>query len=246
MFWLNPRRTPILLGTMNNASTTPEKDEEPSARRRPGALHIVWLLFTVFTLVAAGLVGMTPGAERRLMASLALPDGVAPIQQPTAAYNEPPEVGVARLELQAKSDAAERERLEARLDSLEQQMGLVTGSLKPIAEADSEPHTPLPAPNPADSTAPSSKPVVQPGVDLGTDKSVAAMRERWLTLSGKNEILRTLKALIQVRDAKDGAEIHLVAGPFADAAAAAALCKALGAHASCKPADFDGQALALR
>lgn len=232
---------------MNNASTTPEKDEEPSARRRSGALHIVWLLFTVCTLVAATLIGMTPGAERRLMASLVLPDGVAPIHQPSSAYNEPPEVGVARLELQAKSDAAERERLEARLDSLEQQMGLVTGSLRPIEETDTVPHTPLPAPNPADKTTPpSSEPVSRAAIDLGTDKSVAAMRERWLALSGKNEALRKLKALIQVRDAKDGAEIHLVAGPFATADAAAALCKALGAHGSCQPADFDGQALALR
>jgi hypothetical protein len=230
--------------------TPPEKDKEGSqpARRRSGALHIVWLLFTVFTLVAAGLISMTPGAERRLMASLVLPDEVAPIHQEIAGYGEPPEVGVARLELQAKSNAAERQRLEARLASLEQQMDLVTGSLKPVPPEAETDAAPMPAPNPSDTQAraPQSEPVGQAGIDLGTDKSIATMRERWLALSSRNESLHRLKALIQVRDAKDGAEIHLVAGPLADAGAAAQLCKTLSAYPSCAPANFDGQALAVR
>jgi hypothetical protein len=87
-------------------------------------------------------------------------------------------------------------------------------------------------------------------VDLATATNVNALRVRWGTIrTGHPSLVEGLRPLISVRDsARPGfTEFHLVAGPIADADAAARLCSALTtARIPCRPAPFDGQSLDLR
>jgi hypothetical protein len=62
-------------------------------------------------------------------------------------------------------------------------------------------------------------------------------------------MLEGLRPLVSVRQSSRPGftEFHLVAGPVADADAAARLCQALAsARVPCRPSTFDGQRLDLR
>ncbi len=86
-------------------------------------------------------------------------------------------------------------------------------------------------------------------VDLGGDTSVEALRALWATMRGNHPALANLKPLVSIRDGgKPGVvELRLVAGPLANAAAAARICALLALnHVACQTAVFDGQRLALR
>lgn len=88
------------------------------------------------------------------------------------------------------------------------------------------------------------------GIDLGGGSSMDAMRDLWAAAkSNHGAALQGLQPRINVRDgAKPGVfELRLIAGPLANAGAAAKLCGALAAGGwSCRPAVFDGQRLALQ
>lgn len=87
------------------------------------------------------------------------------------------------------------------------------------------------------------------GVDLGAGADLDALRSRWETLKGRHmAALEGLQPLVAVREtASKGIELHLIAGPLANAAAAARLCAALAdAGAACQPGPYDGQTLSLR
>ena len=87
-------------------------------------------------------------------------------------------------------------------------------------------------------------------IDLGTAGSVNGLRALWeKTRARQPAQLDGLRPLVSVRDGQrpGSTELRLVAGPLANASAAARLCAALvatGTH--CQPAVFDGQRLALR
>lgn len=86
------------------------------------------------------------------------------------------------------------------------------------------------------------------GIDLGGGGDLAAIRQIWTAArSNHAALLEGLHPLIAVRDGeKPGSvELRLIAGPFANAAAAARLCASLTAAGwACNPAPFDGQRLA--
>jgi hypothetical protein len=102
------------------------------------------------------------------------------------------------------------------------------------------------APQPADSVATRT----EFGLDLGGEATMDGLRALWANLRGNHGIvLDDLRPLVTVREgAKPGTvELRLIAGPFANASAAARACMALQARGTgCRPADFDGQRLALR
>ena len=86
-------------------------------------------------------------------------------------------------------------------------------------------------------------------MDLGGDTSVEALRALWATMRGNHPALANLKPLVSIRDGgKPGiVELRLVAGPLANAAAAARICALLAINqVACQTAVFDGQRLALR
>jgi hypothetical protein len=86
-------------------------------------------------------------------------------------------------------------------------------------------------------------------IDLGSEPTIDALRILWNGLRGVHGTLNGLRPLVSIRDgARPGTtELRLIAGPFANAGAAARACAALQAKgASCQTAVFDGQRLALR
>jgi len=88
------------------------------------------------------------------------------------------------------------------------------------------------------------------GVDLGGEKTVDGLRARWATLRGNHgAALDNLRPLISIKEGpKAGTvELRLVAGPLANAAAAARVCARLQTKGvPCVPTVFDGQRLSLR
>jgi hypothetical protein len=110
----------------------------------------------------------------------------------------------------------------------------------PIASNDSNP-----PPNPDSATT-----RTEFGVDLGGEKTVDGLRARWATLRGNHgTALDGLRPLISVKEGtKAGTvELRLVAGPVANAAAAARICARLQTNGvPCIPTVFDGQRLSLR
>jgi hypothetical protein len=93
----------------------------------------------------------------------------------------------------------------------------------PIASNDSNP-----PPNPDSATT-----RTEFGVDLGGEKTVDGLRARWATLRGNHGTALE--------------ELRLVAGPVANAAAAARICARLQTNGvPCIPTVFDGQRLSLR
>ena len=103
---------------------------------------------------------------------------------------------------------------------------------------------------PADATPPADTPTNGFAIDLGTATNVNTLRAHWGTIkSAHAAMLEGLRPLVSVRQSSRPGftEFHLVAGPVADADAAARLCQALAsARVPCRPSTFDGQRLDLR
>jgi hypothetical protein len=172
----------------------------------------------------------------------------APLPAPSLA-----ELELARLSDTVRTLSADRDRLAGRLEQIERTMGDVTASVtreRPVAPTiptvAAAPPTQAPvAPRAVDSIATRT----EFAVDLGGDTSVEALRVLWATMRGNHPALANLKPLVSVRDgAKPGVvELRLVAGPLANAAAAARICALLAVnHVACQTAVFDGQRLVLR
>lgn len=168
---------------------------------------------------------------------------------------------------------ADRERLVARIATLEQNVESVTGS---IAKVEKSIQAPTPAPEISPPVIQISPPVVQTpeettssvsppappsapspnvtktvfGVDLGSATSVEALRTAWTAALRRHaKLLEGLRPVVQMRERPRpaGTEFRLVAGPIANAASAARICATLtAAGAVCAPAVFDGQRLAVR
>lgn len=87
------------------------------------------------------------------------------------------------------------------------------------------------------------------GIDLGVAPNADGLRALWAAVKSRHEFaLEGLRPIMAVRERAPGSvEFRLVAGPLPTAAAAARLCAMLGSvSATCQPAVFDGQRLALR
>jgi hypothetical protein len=87
-------------------------------------------------------------------------------------------------------------------------------------------------------------------IDLGVATNVNTLRAHWGSVKAAHgALLEGLEPLVSVRkSARPGfTEFHLVAGPVADADAAARLCAALtSVRVVCRPAAYNGQRLDLR
>jgi hypothetical protein len=106
------------------------------------------------------------------------------------------------------------------------------------------------APANADANPAPAVPAKGFAIDLASATNVNALRARWGTIrTAHATLVDGLQPLVSVREsARPGfTEFHLVAGPVADADAAARLCAALStARVACQPSVFDGQRLDLR
>lgn len=88
------------------------------------------------------------------------------------------------------------------------------------------------------------------GIDLGGETSLDGLRARWTSLQNKHgKALSGLRPLVRVREgSRPGTvELHLVAGPVANAATAARVCANLQSTGiACRASEYDGQRLPSR
>ena len=228
-----------------------------------------WGLAALGALTLAAYAASSEVGEDRLILAVASIRGVPP---PERLAQTPTEAQTRQLAAAVRGLSADREQLLTRLDSLERNIGEVTGS---IARASNPPAatTPMPAGPPPivaapdvvtpaptahavpDSPAARAPPSDEPaaprtefGVDLGRANSVAGLRQLWTaTISRHGNALEGLRPVVTVREIPrgGGVELRLVAGPLSNAAAAARVCAMLPGTV-CHPTLFDGQRLALR
>jgi hypothetical protein len=85
-------------------------------------------------------------------------------------------------------------------------------------------------------------------IELGTFADLASARDEWERLvTDQPQLFSDLRPVVNLRDRDSGPELVLVAGPFDEAAAAAARCAAAGEeNVACLPGYFVGQPLPLR
>ncbi len=82
------------------------------------------------------------------------------------------------------------------------------------------------------------------GLDLAKDTSLGALRAKWEQLRKKHKMLEKLSPQVTIRDANGSVELHLVVGPYINAADAAKTCAALiAAGTPCDGGLYDGQSL---
>ena len=89
------------------------------------------------------------------------------------------------------------------------------------------------------------------GVDVGSANSLGGLRALWrgLLKSKSNAPLATLRPIIVVKESNSGLgmQLRLVAGPLADAAAAAKICAVMiESERTCETTVFDGQRLSMK
>lgn len=123
----------------------------------------------------------------------------------------------------------------------------VTSSTSPVASGGSESRV---AATSADTAPPADTPPNGFAIDLGTATNVNTLRAHWGSVrSAHAAILEGMRPLVSVRQSSRPGftEFHLVAGPIADADAAAKMCQLLtSVRVPCRPSTFDGQRLDLR
>ncbi len=87
------------------------------------------------------------------------------------------------------------------------------------------------------------------GADVGSANSISGLRALWRGLLKSSPALASLRPIIVVKESNSGLgmQLRLVAGPLADAAAAAKICAGLiESERPCETAMFDGQSLAMK
>src|SRR5712691_1152694 len=266
----------------------------------------IWGSSAAGALVLAVVAGYSDTGSRRLMAATAPSGGAAVAQraagaaatpQPAARPSET-EAETRRLAEAVRALTADRERLAARLGTLERTLEDMTGSIKQQAAnapASSPPAAPPPASvapasappkeaavtPPAEANAPARQPAAiapaeprpatadraapaEPagdpaaaesvatrtefGVDVGGALNFDGLRVLWSSTRGSNAALfEGLQPVVAVRENSrtKAVELRLVAGPLANAEAAARICATLSAaRRYCQPVAYEGQRLA--
>ncbi len=231
---------------------------DPHEMMRLGA----WASLACIAVLLAIITAQTENGLRRIAGAF----GSDPAQTRTAPQLAvrpfDPESEARRLNEAVRVLAADRDRLLARIGTLERNLD-TTGSIPPTAPTTPVTSAPLPTLSAPETTAPGAAQPARPaaaaptesvatrtefGIDLGTSTTIEGLRAQWTTLKARQGTLfEGLRPIVAVRDGAKGIELRLVAGPLANAGVAARLCAALSAGgATCQPAVFDGQRLALQ
>jgi hypothetical protein len=246
-----------------------------AVRRRQLTRVGLWIALATVAVMTVVLTARTETGIRRI-ATLITPESSRTAKAAVPIRQIDQEAEQRRLSEAIRTLAADRDRLLARLNTLERNLEDVTGSIPPKAAAPSGPvvSAPLPAPiataNPPQSDASAASQTriavghlatstpaatesvatkTEFGVDVGGNASIEGLRTLWTTLKRTQPALfEGLRPVIAVREGKGGAiELRLVAGPLPNASIAARLCATLSAVSqSCQATVFDGQRLALQ
>jgi hypothetical protein len=250
-----------------------------TAFRRTQLIRLgVWIGLATVAVLTTVLAARTETGVRRIATLLtpAAPDAARSAKAPVHLANRQSdqEAEQRRLSEAVRALAADRDRLLARLNTLERNLDDVTGSIPPATARPPSPAAPnvaaIPpplgqpnagapnqsrvaaghlatgAPGPAESVATKT----DFGIDVGGNASIEGLRAVWTTLKASQPALfEGLRPVIAVREGQRPGtiELRLVAGPLPNASIAARLCAALvAAGQSCQPTVFDGQRLALQ
>jgi hypothetical protein len=244
-----------------------------AVRRRQLTRVGVWIALATVAVLTVILTARTETGIRRVAALIAPADPVRMAKAPVPNRQSDQEAEQRRLSETVRALAADRDRLLARLNTLERNLEDVTGSIPPKAAAPSMPVLAAPlvasqaSPPPQAATASQSRVAAGHlatgtpgaaesvatktdfGIDVGGNASIEGLRTLWTTLkTAQPALFEGLRPVIAVREGKAGAvELRLVAGPLPNASIAARLCAALSAVSQpCQPTVFDGQRLALQ
>jgi hypothetical protein len=225
----------------------------------------LWGLAASAALAGAGYAGLTATGQDRITVAAAYarelihPSGKKP--------SRPMDIEEGRkLADEVRSLASDRGQIQSRVASLEGRIAEITSAIEGVEKAVALTQRPTPenAAAPAEdvtssigaasSDAPprerASASRTEFGVDLGNANNLDGLRTLWANTRQRHATpLDGLRPIVQLRERPRPAplELRLVAGPVANAAAAARLCATLVASgALCQPAVFDGQRLAVR
>jgi hypothetical protein len=228
---------------------------EPAKRRARGfVVPVVWGLAAVAMVGGAVLIlDMTQGASRR--------PPEAPVRF-VADEKTKPAGGAADLRRLADDVAqikADREKLVARLEILERQIGAagiasslpkigdpaITGSIDHSGGATPEPQAAMSESGGFDSR---DGPVrrIEFGIDLGSAPSIDRLKDRWVAMRDLyGATLDKLEPKAVFGRTRDGAvELRLLAGPFPNAEGAVKACASLQTEkTTCEPRPFEGESL---
>jgi sporulation related protein len=248
---------------------------DPKEMMRLGA----WASLACIAVLLAIIMAQTETGLRRIAGAFGTDPATRSTSPQLAIRPFDPEVEARRLNEAVRVLAADRDRLLARIGTLERNLD-ATGSIPPVAPT-ATPASPPPVVSAPETTATAAPPPARPatgaappmaserlsaahsatanasesvatrtefGIDLGTSATIEGLRTQWATLKSKQPALfEGLRPIVAVRDGAKGLELRLIAGPLANAGAAARLCAALSAGGlTCQPAVFDGQRLALQ
>jgi hypothetical protein len=209
----------------------------------------------------------TPGGRDRMMLAavqareLIHPSGITPPRPLDTRDGQ-------RLAEALHNLAADRDRLQARLTTLERSLGDVTASVARVEKTAQETQAPKPpeleaaaraAPEEVTSSIQQAIPIppaapapagrAEFGLDLGGANTMEGLRNLWAAARTRHgTLLEGLRPVVHLRERRpQGVELRLVAGPIPNAATAARMCATLAAAgAICQPSSFDGQRLAVR
>jgi hypothetical protein len=225
--------------TTASASTEPQSTPQTSTPQNPAAAPVV-------SPVAAA-APATPAEKPAMEAATARNSSPAAGLSVAQGTSNSPATPTAMPLMASKSILAPPDTAAGKLTKPEIQANAVTASpmpdvVAPAASADDAERDPPWA---------ASKVAVQRtefGVDVGGANSLGGLRALWRGLKS-NAALAALRPIIVVKESTTGLgmQLRLVAGPLADAAAAAKICAALlESQRPCETTVFDGQRLAMK
>src|SRR5438477_4234250 len=229
-----------------------------AVRRRQLTRLGVWIALATLAVMTVVLTARTETGIRRI-ATLITPESSRTAKAPAPSRQIEQEAEQRRLGDAIRALAADRDKLLARINTLERNLEDVPGSIPPKAAAPSTPvaSAPLAVPMVATPTAPqpgasasnqtrvgaghlaTGTPAAADsvatktdfGIDVGGNASIEGLRALWTTLKATQPALfEGLRPVIAVREGKAGAvELRLVAGPLPNASIVARLCATLSA-----------------
>lgn len=228
----------------------------------------LWGSSAALALALVVLIQNTDTGQQRIAALRGIDQPTRIAAAPATIIRPNPET---EMELRRQADglrslAAERDRVLARLETLERNLEDVTGSVRQVARTGVEtptvpswltPPMVIGAPPTTEArTGPRLQQAEMPpadtvavkrefGLDLGPANNIEGLRTLWNAAKlAFPELLEPLRPVVAMRDDKGRTEPRLIVGPVANSAMAAKLCASVAAAGRrCQPAVFDGQRL---
>lgn len=239
------------------------RGEKPPTRDPRDMMRLgAWASLACIAVLLAIITAQTESGLRRIAGIFGSDPTQTRIGPQLAVRPFDPETEARRLNEAVRVLAADRDRLLARIGTLERSLD-TTGSIPPAAPAVNAASPPPALSAPETTAAPGAASPARPaapaptesvatrtefGIDLGTSATIEGLRTQWTAHKARQStLLEGLRPIVAVRDGAKGVELRLIAGPLANAGVAARLCAVLSAGGlTCQPAVFDGQRLALQ